>query len=895
MDLEREKAIYRIIDQVYAPLPELREAYLRAECGDDEALFARLQALVAADAEDEAEVERRAGRSLNALIEDVADGDGLQQDLQSYDWYRRIYGPLEEGATVGPYRIQKKISEGGMGLVFLAGRDDDFHMKVALKLIKPAMVTEETLGRFHRERQILANLRHRNIAQLFDGGTSDAGLPYLAMEYVDGEPIDQYCRRRRLSLRRRLVLFGKVCDAVSYAHQNLVIHRDLKPANILVTEEGEPKLLDFGIAGLVDPDSPKARLRTTRPFMTPEFAAPEQFRGGHLTVASDIYALGVILYYLLTDSLPYAFDHQRPGDYLQIIEGMAPVKPSLRTTKNVGEHTEIHPGELRFRRRKLLAGDLDSIVLHALQKEPRERYPSVEQFVDDIRLHLEGMPVRVRSATWSYRLGKFVARNHLVLTTAATFVLLLAGFAFSSVYQYRQTLVEKEQAQRVTEILMSLFEITDPSWSRGETLTAKTFLDESTVKIKEELQQQPRAYTRLTGSMGRVYAKIGFHDEARALLEESLAGYARLAPAPDDQIETLHDLAQLLVTAGEQLRAEALAREASVMMKAHGRDKDPLLRAKVQAELGWMLVCNGAFDEAEPLIREALRYQREFAPETPELATMLGYLGRLYLGKGLPEKADQPLYEALALRSRLLGGTHPQMAEILHDLSLLMAARGDRRAAKRMSREALVMRRRLFGDQHYLVAANLADLARIFAEGGETAEAGVVYRDALALQLRLFEDHHPAVLRSRFELGRLAVAEGKGDAGVYFEELTRALREHPVQAPFQTAGIMKGYADLLAGEAAADRGAIAVQWYRRALQEYQRVVPSRHPRVVETNLALAETLRREGLYEEAAEVLRRLNETAQKFPEIFRERKVLLDGLTKRLDADWRRVKEVAR
>lgn len=890
VDLEREKAIYRIINNVYAPLPELREAYLRAECGDDTALFENLRELVAADADDEEAVATRAGASLNALIENVADHDTIHEELKAFDWARRVYGPLEPGATVGPYRIHRKISEGGMGIVFQASRDDDFQMNVALKLIKPAMVTEETLSRFHRERQILANLRHPNIAQLFDGGTSDAGLPYLAMEFVDGEPIDVYCRRRRLSLRRRLALFCKVCDAVSYAHQNLVIHRDLKPANILVTEAGEPKLLDFGIAGLIDTKEPRGTMRTTRPLMTPEFASPEQVRGQHLTVAGDIYSLGVILYYLLTDAMPYAFNHNRPDDYLRVIYETTPVKPSQRATKDLGDQTEVGDPSEHRRRRKLLSGDLDSIVLHALQKEPVERYPSVEQFAEDIRLHLQGMPVRVRTGTFAYRLGKFIVRNHLALSTSALFALLLIGFTLSSLYQYRQTLLEKDQAHRVTEILMSLFEITDPSWSRGETLTAKTFLDESTVKIKAELQNQPRAYSRLTGAMGRVYLKIGLHNEALALMEDSLAGYSTVDVAPIDKIETLNDLARLLAVKGDIRRAEQLSRQALADLNRTEAGKDPLLRAKHQAELGWILTLKGAFGEAEPLLQDALRLQREFAPETAELAAMLGYLGRLYLAQGALDAAQQPLYESLALRSRVLGGTHPQLAEILHDLSMLMAQSGDFRAAKRMSREALVMRRRLFGDQHYQVAANLVDLAAIFVAAGEDAEARLIYQDALTQLLRLFDPQHPDVLRTRFELGRLALEAGdQAEAESHFAAMTAALAEQEARSPYVVGCLLADYAHLLAASDQAPWVAAAGKWFQRALSCLARAVPAHHAQVIATRLALVNDHSRNGRYEQAAALLVTLHNLAETYPDQFADQNEALRQAERTLSLAWGR------
>ncbi|CAM2069805.1 Non-specific serine/threonine protein kinase [Sulfidibacter corallicola] len=888
MDLDREKAIYRIIENAYAPLPQLREAYLQAECGEDAALLRDLQALIEANEADEEAVARQAARSLGTLLADAAAHDDLSRELDTTDWGRRIYGPLEPGCRIGPYLLEKQIGEGGMGLVFLAVREDAFQMKVALKLVKPGMDSQEILERFQRERQILANLKHPNIAQLYDGGATDRGLPYLAMEFVDGVPLDRYCQDHDLSIRQRLALFCKVCDAVSFAHRNLVIHRDLKPANIFVTRDGEPKLLDFGIAGLIDAQASQPKRSTTRPMMTPEFASPEQAHGEHLTVASDVYSLGMILYNLLTDQLPYALPRQDPVRLIRAICESPPVKPSQRMARSIDPNQlpYLDAGERR-RRRKSLRGDLDAIALHALQKDPGDRYPSVEQFAEDLRLHLAGMPVRVRTRTLGYRLAKFVARNRIGLMTSSVFVLLLAGFSLTSVYQYRQTLLERDQAHRVTEILMSLFEMPDPAWTRGESITAKRLLDESAIKIQRELGDQPKAYAKLLGAMGRVYHKIGSYDEAQQLMEESLATHAAFDPTPLEHAQAVDDLAWLLFERGHYRRAERLARRA-LDIRTEEWGSHHIEIAESLSEVGWILAHLGDFETAESLLQQALTLQRQHTPASVALARTLGYLGRLDLQRGLVGLADLRLGESLAIRTDLFGDTHPQVAEMLHSLSMLKARGRDFRGAKRMCREALVMRRRLLGDNDPVVAANLADLGRIFVASGEMPEATLIFEDALAIQRRILAPDHPETLRTLSELSRLAIARGDlADADHLFREVRDTAPERLQQAPYTLGSLYAGHAASLleSGNRASLPEAEAL--LQRALTCFSQIVPEHHPQVVDTRLYQVAWLRMQRRFAPAADILEDLHRLATQYPNHLRAQRDRLDQARGALYRAW--------
>lgn len=347
------------------------------------------------------------------------------------------------GRHIGLYKIAREIGRGGMGTVYQATRDDDQYQKqVAIKVVRRGMDTDLVLARFRNERQILAGFDHPNIARLFDGGSTESGLPYFIMEYIEGQAIDEFCDTQRLSTAARLQLFRTVCSAVQYAHQNLVIHRDIKPSNILVTPEGVPKLLDFGIAKLLHPETSPGASTTAivQRLMTPEYASPEQVRGEHVTTVSDVYSLGVLLYELLSGHSPYHFKTLLPQDIAQVISDNEPEKPSTvidrveevtagggrgrkRTPESVSETRDGRPEKLR----RKLAGDLDNIVLMAMRNEPARRYSSVGQFSEDIRRHLEGLPVLARKATLSYRGAKFIRRNTLAVSAASVISLILIG------------------------------------------------------------------------------------------------------------------------------------------------------------------------------------------------------------------------------------------------------------------------------------------------------------------------------------------------------------------------------------------------------------------------------------------------------------------------------------
>ena len=395
------------------PPPE-RDAFLRERCADDPDLREEVERLLGAHA--------RAADFISSPAIAAIDWVAAHESL--------------EGRLVGPYRVVREIGRGGMGAVYLAERaDGQYQQRVALKVIKRGMDTQQVLARFRAERQILASLDHPNIARLLDGGSTELGVPFFAMEYIEGEPIDVWAERRDLPVDERLRLFLQVCGAVAYAHQRLVVHRDIKPLNILVTPDGAPKLLDFGIAKVLHEGADEQTSTVTgMRLLTPEYASPEQVEGQHATTVSDVYALGVVLYELLTGRSPYGTRSRSPLEVVEAVRTTDPERPSA-----VG-------GTEKLRRR--LRGDLDTILLTALRKEPARRYQSVEQFAGDVRRHLEGLPVRARPDTFGYRAGKFVRRNKVPVAAAVLVALALMGGTAATAYQAREARAAQERAER---------------------------------------------------------------------------------------------------------------------------------------------------------------------------------------------------------------------------------------------------------------------------------------------------------------------------------------------------------------------------------------------------------------------------------------------------------------
>ena len=678
----------------------------------------------------------------------------------------------EEGTRLGAYRLESRLGEGGMGVVYLARRDDDqFELQVAVKVLHQT-ASEEVKRRFEAERQILARLEHPHIARLLDGGVTEDGRPYLVMEHVDGLPIDRWCDERRLAVEARLELVVAVCDAVAHAHRNLLVHRDLKPANILVDTEGRPRLLDFGIAKLLaaegrPPDSGLTRTGV-RP-MSPAFASPEQVRGEPVTTASDVYSLGVLLYRLLTGASPYRLESDLPHEVEVAILGQevpAASEAAIRrrpghVPEDVAEARGTRPRELARR----LAGDLDNIVAKALSKEPADRYGGARELASDLRRHLSLRPVVARPHSVGYRLSRFVRRNRVAVAAGST--LLVASLAFGGLMGTMALSIARERdaaerervkAKAASDFVSDLLADADPTGvlgPRGADLTVREALDRGADRVAD-LVGQPELKAVHLATMGRVYRSLGLAAEAEPMLEEALALRRELGVGPLALVESLDELGGLRQDQGDFGSARALFEEALALLREQdGPLADPL--GSVLNNLGLLLYRLDEFEEAEALLLECLPHAR--ALENPLLLhTALNNLAIVLHAKGDYEGAE-PLYrELLSLRRESLPADHPRLAISLNNLGVLLRDLGRLDEAERLLTESLEIRE-VMGERHPMVVPALRNLALLAFLEGDVERSESLFLAALSIS-REVDPEHPMVARMLTGVARAELARG---------------------------------------------------------------------------------------------------------------------------------------
>jgi eukaryotic-like serine/threonine-protein kinase len=728
-----------------------RLAYLADACGEDRELFEAVRALL----ENEAAAGELIGESISEFVPELLASLPVEADGPE--------GGGMAGRRVGPYRLVLEIGRGGMGAVYLAERaDGQFEKRVALKLVKRGMDTDEILRRFQVERRILASLEHPNIARLYDGGAADDGRPYLVMELVEGARITGYCDARRLTVPERLTLFRSVCAAVQHAHQNLVVHRDIKPSNILVTADGTPKLLDFGIARLVAEDGGDApRTRTGMRILTPEYAAPEQLRGDPVTTASDVYALGAVLYELLTGRRPF---ERRGVDDTQAVA----VPPSAVAGVVPGRATgEPDPAAARGttveRLRRLLDGDLDTIVLKALEEDPRLRYQSAQQLLEDLDRFRTGLPVLARPAGFAYRAGKLARRHRVALATASLVLVSLVGGFGAALWQAGRAASERDRAEaeraiaederdaaeEVAAFLEGMFAAANPfavGPGRMDTLRIGTFLDRGAERIGDELRDRPLVRARMLGVLGRAYRSLGAYDRAEQLLVEELDTYRSAHGAGHVQVASaMNALGNLYLDQERAGEAEALHRQA-LEIRRELLDADHPDVIQSLNNLASALQNGGKLDEAQPLYDQVLAFHRRLDPPDPATyADVLNARMVLAFRKDDMLSALPLAREILDINRGLFGDAHPRVAQSLNNLGQLLARTGAEEDAEPLLRESLAMNREILGGEHPNIAAGAVNLAGVLAKLGRTAEADSIYVDATAMTRKLLGDRHPAL------------------------------------------------------------------------------------------------------------------------------------------------------
>lgn len=716
------------------------------------------------------------------------------------------------------YELRERIGAGGMGEVWSAEQREGIRRPVAVKLIRAGMGTDQLLARFNAERQALALMDHPCIARVFDAGTSADDRPFFVMELIRGVPINEFCDRHRLDLTQRLELFLKVCDGVQHAHQRAIIHRDLKPSNILVTRQDDapvPKVIDFGLAKALGHRLTDETVYTrhgevvgTLEYMSPEQADP---RGEDVDTRTDVYSLGMVLYVLLVGALPFDRNALRAGGLAglqRLITSEDPPRPSTRVSQlgdasdRAAEHRRTTPDTLSG----TLRGDLDWIVMKALEKSPDRRYPSVDALAADVRRYLSDLPVEARPPSTAYRIRKFVRRHTLeVVAAAAILVALMVGVVVATVGLVRARAAEREAtrqaetATRVTEFLVDLFEVSDPTVALGETITARELLERGAERI-DGLADEPVIRGHLEGTLGRVYNNLGLYDEATEQLETAVATLrgAEGAQARASLASALHNLGVAYDLQGRYGEAERVFRE-ELELAEGGREPDELQLARALNSLGIVLWNQGRDADAEEVLQRALAVRRRvFGEGSDEVAKTLFNLGTIAHGQGELERAERHLARALAIERTIKPPDHPDLAASLNNLGSLYKDLGRVDDARRSTEEALAIWEKVLGEDHPDVGIAVHNLGNLEREAGDLDKALERYARARAIwSASLGPDH---------------MYLGINDAQ---EAAARAAR----------------------GEARA-----AEQLYERALATLERAVGPDHPSVAEVLVAYAELL-----------------------------------------------------
>jgi serine/threonine-protein kinase len=859
-DLPPER--WQQIDTLFAEAldrpPDERSAFLRHACGDDPDLYHAVSQLL-----DEMDA---AAQMLGESVTDFAAPlmPELEADLRAED-----VDEVSADRRIGPYRVVRPIGHGGMGTVYLAERaDDQYRQQVALKLVRKGGDTQEIVHRFRYERQILASLEHPGIARLYDGGVSTDGRPYLVMEYVDGQPIDAYCDAHRLSVAARLELFEAVCEAVEYAHRNTVVHRDLKPSNILVTEEGRVKLLDFGIAKLVAEEStaPAApQTRTGWRVMTPEYAAPEQVRGGSVTTATDVYALGGVLYELLTGRRPLDMTARSATEVEAAVLEQLPERPSIVVTRPITHRhrdattATVAPdavsaarGATPARLRRQLQGDLDVILLKALRKEPERRYASAGALLDDIRRHRTGQPIAARRDSVRYRAAKFVRRHRVGVGMALVAAVVLIGLGLFHTMRITQerdrAQAEAARAQAAMTFMETLFEGADPDETLGDTLTVFELLDRGTMQVGQALHNQPDVQATAQHILGTLYLKLGAYDQAAPLLQDAVAVQEAEENAATELLPHVN-LAHLYVHTGAYNEADSLFQVGLARYRTAWGPRHANV-ASVLVDYGAALEEMGRYDKARTHLREALSiFEQASGDWREDMADARFALGTVYMNEGQYAVADSLFRAVLATRRVLYGATHSKVADALNNLGNSLYDQGEYAAADSLLQETLAIRRQLFGEDHPAVAKALNNLSLVPYARGNYAAADSLMRVSLGIVERLVGRVHPDAAMTLNNIGWVQLRQGDLDgAEATFRESLRIMQK--VSGPVSPdAALLLGNVGFVLhtkGDVAA-----AEPFFREALAVRQEVHGPENMHVAWRQFALAEALRDLERYDEA--------------------------------------------
>jgi serine/threonine protein kinase/tetratricopeptide (TPR) repeat protein len=673
--------------------------------------------------------------------------------------------------VIGPYRLIELIGEGGMGEVWLAEQAAPVRRRVALKLIKAGMDTKQVVARFESERQALALMDHPAIARVFDAGSTPQGRPYFVMEYVDGVRLNLYCDTERLSTRERLELFCQICEGVQHAHQKAIIHRDLKPSNVLVSlKDGkpQPKIIDFGIAKATGGQPLTARTLFTEAgamIGTPEYMSPEQADAalGDVDTRTDVYALGVILYELLTGELPFPPEQLRGASQEEIrrqIREVDPARPSTRVSTLGDRATDAArargtdgPGLSR-----LLHGDLDAIVLKALEKDRNRRYGTPTELADDIQRHLHDIPVRARPPSTAYRVTRYVRRHRVGVAVASSVAVLLMVFAISTAVQARRIARERDRAnsalqsasreaaasKRVSDFLAGMFKVSDPSEARGNSITAREVLDRASRDVDTALTSDPELQARMMDTMGGVYSNLGLYPRAIALLTRAVEIRTRvLGPDHLDTLRSSNKLGSVYARSAHFPDAERVLEDTLERSRRVNGPEHPDTLGTMN-NLANVYRAEGKRAAAEELFRRTLEGRRRvLGPEHPDTITTMNNEAIVLEDSGQLQKSEELQRQVLALRRRVLGPDHPDTLASMNNLGLVLRNEGRVAEAEQVLRETVEIRRRLLGPEHPDTLGSVSNLANTLMDQHRAPEAVKSYRETLDIERRVLGPDHP--------------------------------------------------------------------------------------------------------------------------------------------------------
>lgn len=748
MDPERWQRLSPLLDSLFELPPEARAERLRELRDEDAELTTELEALIALEDE----------RS-----------DFLAEPLMA------ARPGVQPGSVVGPYRLDRLLGEGGMGQVWLASRADGLYQRrVALKLLRPGITDSNLRLRFTRERQILARLAHPHIARLLDAGVTAEGVPYLALEYVDGEPITDYCRALDTPIAQRLRMFQQVCDAVSHAHANLIVHRDLKPSNILVTPAGEVRLLDFGIAKLLDGEVPIVeQTRTGVRAFTLHYAAPEQIRGEPVTTMTDVYSLGVVLYELLTDRKPYKLKRDSDAAWEEAILFNDPLRPSQAVLRRIESDTsDDHGHVVALRRRaRVLAGDLDNIVLKTLSKQPEQRYPSVEALALDLRRYDEGRPVFARAQGVGYRMRKYFARHRWALATAAMVTVVLGLSVGIVSWQARQALAEAARAQAMQDFMVGLFE--QAGGSPGQAMDLRSLLGAAEARDSAEPSRQPRARAELLGLLARLRLGLGDYPEAAQLLRRQAVIVDGARDIPDSLLlESLTLRGQLLALQGKAAQCIALMQPSLDLARSEQAQLPPQ-SSQFYSQLGRCRRAAGERQGARQMFERSLAVRREAPADDVGIVENLIDLASLQADAGDTASAMRGYDEAMAHLRSHVSVRHPLAIDILRNRCALRRMRGDAARAEQDCQQALTRALQLHGADSRAGVDARRQLAALHVDQGRYAQAQGEFAETQAWLVARLGPDHPDVARNYNSLG--ITAWERGDIATALSALARAV------------------------------------------------------------------------------------------------------------------------